>query len=183
MQTEELKQYTVSIFTENHIGLLNRITIILTRRKINIDSLTTSGSETQGIYRFTIVIRATPDNIKKLVKQFEKQVEVIKAFYYEDHEMIYQEIALYKMPTSAFANSQTVERIVRDNHARILTVEPDFIVIEKTGHEYETEDLFNKLQPHGVLSFARSGRVAIAKPMKRIQAFMKEREENPYPFH
>lgn len=180
MENSEEKQYTISIFTENHIGLLNRITIVLTRRKINIDSLTTSGSEMEGIYRFTIVIRTSPENIQKIIKQFEKQVEVIKAFYYEDDEMIFQEIALYKMPTSAFAGSQTVERIVRDNHARILTIEPDFTVIEKTGHEYETEALFEKLKPFGVLSFARSGRVAIAKPMKRLGAYMKELEENAH---
>lgn len=182
MNHPEEKQYTISIFTENHIGLLNRITIVLTRRKINIDSLTTSGSEMEGIYRFTIVIRTTSDNIRKIIKQFEKQIEVLKAFYYEDNEMIYQEIALYKMPTSVFAGSQTVEQIVRDNHARILTVEPDFIVIEKTGHEHETEALFQKLKPYGVLSFARSGRVAIAKPMKRLGAYMKELKENAHPY-
>jgi acetolactate synthase I/III small subunit len=179
---EELKEYTVSVFTENHIGLLNRISIIFTRRKINVDSLTTSSTEMDDVYRFTIVIRTTSDIIKKVVKQIEKQVEVIKAFYYEADQIIYQEIALYKMSTEAFASSQNVEKIIRDNHARILTVEPEFIVIEKTGYESETEALLNQLKPYGILSFARSGRVAIAKPMRRLASFMEDLEEKPYPY-
>ena len=183
MNEQDLKQYTVSIFTENHIGLLNRITIIFTRRKINILSLTTSGTENKGIYRFTVLIRTTPDMVKNIVKQMEKQVEVIKSFFYEEDQMIYQEMALYKIPTSVFAESKAVEKIVRENNARILTVEPEFLVIEKTGHEHETEDLLEKLRPYGLLSFARSGRVAIAKPMKKLTNYMSELEQNPYPYH
>lgn len=168
------KQYTISVFTENHIGLLNRITVIFTRRKINIDSLTTSSSALEGIYRFTIVIHTSPEDIIKIIQQIEKQVEVIKAFYYDEEDIIYQEIALYKIPTTAVANSKAVEKIVRDNHARILAVEPEFIVVEKTGHEYETKELFEKLKPYGVLSFVRSGRVSIAKPMEKLTSYLEK---------
>lgn len=171
------KQYTISVFTENKIGLLSRITVIFTRRKINIDSLTVSESENKGIFRFTIVIRCLPENIEKIVKQIEKQIEVLKSFYYEDKDVVFQELALYKMPPSAFAHGGTVERIVRDNHARILSIEPDYIVIEKTGHEHETQELLEKLRPYGILSFVRSGRIAIAKPMKRLSVWLKEMEE------
>ncbi len=168
------KQYTISVFTEDKIGLLNRITIIFTRRKINVDSLTVSESEIRGVFRFTIVIQLEPDRIEKLRGQIEKQIEVLKVFYYEDEQIVYQEIALYKMPTSAFANGDTIEKIIRKNFARILRIEPDYTIIEKTGHEHETRALFDELEPHGILSFVRSGRVAIAKPMKRLHVYLKE---------
>ena len=51
------KLYTICVFTENRIGLLNRLAVILTRRKINILSLTTSESEVKDVYRFTITIK------------------------------------------------------------------------------------------------------------------------------
>jgi len=171
---ENIKYYTVSVFTENKIGLLQRITVIFTRRKINVESMTVSESEMKDIFRFTVVIRTTADNIIKIVNQIEKQVEVLKCFYYEDKDIIFQEIALYKMPPSAFANNGVVEKIVRDSYARILSIEPEYIVIEKTGHEHETQELFEKLKPYGVLSFVRSGRVAIAKPMKRLSVYLQE---------
>ena len=170
------KYYTISILTENKVGLLNRVTIVLTRRKVNIESLNTSESEVHGIFRYTLVIKTTEEQVQKIVKQFEKLVEVVKASYYEEDNIIYQEIALYKMPTSIWGNGN-IEKIIRDNHARILTIEPDFIVIEKTGHKKDTQELFDKLEPLGILEFVRSGRVAISKPMKHVSTYLKELEE------
>ena len=171
------KLYTISILTENKVGLLNRVTIVLTRRKINIESLNTSESEVNGIFRYTLVIKSTEEQVKKVVKQFEKLVEVVRASYYEDDNIIFQEIALYKIPSSIWGNGHNIEQIIRDNHARILTIEPDFIVIEKTGHKKDTQELFNKLEPFGILEFVRSGRVSISKPMKHISTYLKELEE------
>jgi acetolactate synthase I/III small subunit len=175
METEQL--YTLSIFTENTSGLMHRILTIFTRRKINIESLTVSETETHGISRFTITIFSGHGRVAQIVKQIEKQVEVLKAFFYDDASIVYQELALYKMPTRAFMGNDLVEKIVRDNNARILAIEEEFTVIEKTGHEPETQKLFEELKPHGILSFVRSGRIAIAKPMKRLQAHLRELEE------
>ncbi len=178
MQEEEKKiRYTLSIFTENKIGLVNRITIIFTRRKMNILSLTTSESELKGIYRFTVVIETTKSQVIKVVKQIEKQIGVLKAFYYEEDQTIYQEIALYKIPTKALFGGETIEHIIRHHYARILSVEENFVVIEKTGHEHETQELFEALKPYGVLGFVRSGRVAIPKPMRKVTSYLKELEE------
>ncbi|MFN5649319.1 MAG: ACT domain-containing protein, partial [Sphingobacteriales bacterium] len=49
------QEYTITVYTENQIGLLNRIAIMFSRRKINIESLNTSPSEVEGIHRFTIL--------------------------------------------------------------------------------------------------------------------------------
>lgn len=170
------KKFTISIFTENHIGLLNRVTIIFTRRHLNIDSITASVSEIPGVHRYTIVLNCSEDQVIKVVKQIEKLVEVLKAFYHTDEETIYQEIALYKVPTKSLASGQKAEQIVRKHNARFLTVEPDFTVIEKTGHQDETQLLFDELEPHGVLEFVRSGRVSITKPMKELREYLKELE-------
>ena len=45
-----INTFTVSIYTENNIGLLNRISAIFLKRHINIESLTTSPSEIKNIY-------------------------------------------------------------------------------------------------------------------------------------
>lgn len=169
------KQYTISIFTENHIGLLNRVTIIFTRRHLNIESITASESEVKDVHRYTIVLNATRDQVEKVVQQIEKLVEVLKAFVHEEEEVVHQEIALYKMSTKTLVNNN-VERIVRENNARILTVSSEYLVIEKTGHKQETQQLFEKLEKYGVLEFARSGRVAVTKPMKELTTYLKELE-------
>ena len=171
------KEFIITIFSENHIGLLNRITINFTRRKINIESLTVSESALKGISKFTIVVKETEDKVRKVVSQLEKVVEVLKAFYHTDEEMIHQEIALYKVPTEALYESDQIEKIVRKAGARILEITRDYIVIEKTGHKEETQELFELLNQFGVMQFIRSGRVAITRdPIERLSEFLKERD-------
>ena len=168
------KEYTISVFSEHKVGLLHRITVIFSRRKINIESLNTSESEVRGIYRFTIVIHATEDMAKIVTKQIEKQIGILKAFYHTLDEIVYQEIALYKVPTEAFANGDEVENLIRKHNARILTIEQEYIVVEKTGHKDETKELFRALEKYGVLQFARSGRIALTKQIKEISTYLKE---------
>ncbi|MEL7119101.1 MAG: acetolactate synthase small subunit [Bacteroidota bacterium] len=169
----ELKEYTITVFTENQTGLISRVVSIFTRRHINIESLTTSESSMPEIHRFTIVINVSENTVKKLVAQLEKQVDVLKAFYYETNEIVYQEIALYKVPTHVFSNSTKVETLIRKHNARILEIEPEYIVIEKTGHQTETEALLKELEEIGIYEFVRSGRVAIVRPMERLNKYLK----------
>lgn len=166
------KTYTVSVFTENSIGMMNRITIIFTRRHLNIDSITASESEVKGVFRYTIVLRTSKEQVDKVIGQLEKLIDVLKAFVHEDAQIVHQEIALYKIKTESFTDGD-VEQVIREHHARILTVDPKFMVIEKTGHVAETQLLFEKLQPFGMLEFARSGRVAVTKPMKELSSFFR----------
>ena len=111
-----------------------------------------------------------------VTKQIEKQIGILKAFYHTLDEIVYQEIALYKVPTTAFAHGDEVENLIRRHNARILTIEPEYIVVEKTGHKEETRQLFRELESYGVLQFARSGRIALTKQIKEISAYLKEIE-------
>lgn len=158
-----IEEFTISVFSENHIGLLNRITIIFTRRHINIESLTVSASAIQGIHKFTIVVNTTEEQVQKVTRQIEKHVEVLRAFYYRNSEIIFQEIAMYKVPTEALTSSDKIEGIIRRHNARILEVTERFTVVEKTGHKEETQALFEELNQFGVLQFTRSGRISITK--------------------
>src|SRR5215211_8072034 len=114
------EEFTVTVYTENQIGLLNRIAIIFSRRKINIESLNTSPSEVEAIHRFTIVINETEEVVRKLCRQIEKQVEVLKAYYNVEEEIVWQEMALYKVPTEAITEKVKVERLLRKYGARAV---------------------------------------------------------------
>ncbi|HJZ40432.1 MAG TPA: acetolactate synthase small subunit [Bacteroidales bacterium] len=161
-------EFTISAFSENHIGLLNRITIIFTRRLVNIESLTVSGSAIPGIHKFTIVVNDTPAKVEKVVNQIEKLVEVLKVFSHTEDEVIHQEIALYKVPTKALLDGNKLEETIRLHHAHILEVRPEYTVIELTGHKEETQALFDELNNYGLLQFTRSGRIAVTKSSKEL---------------
>ena len=171
--TSTPRDFTLSVLTEDKAGLINQLTIIFTKRKINISSLNVSNSEVAGVSRFTIVTRASRNMVDKIVKQIRKLIDVLGAFVYEEDQIFYQEIALYKVPTKAFINGNSVEDLVRNSGARILVVEEDCIIIEKTGHSKETHDLYQKLEPFGLLEFIRSGRVAVSKSIRKTEAYIK----------
>ena len=155
--------YTITVFTENRVGLLNQISIIFTRRKINIESLSVSPSSIKGVHKFTITAYTDLDTIQKLTKQIEKRIDVLRAYFYTDDEIVYQEIALFKVPTEKLLAEKNLEAIIRRNNARILEITPTYTVVEKTGHSDETEALFNEFNVYGISQFVRSGRVAVTK--------------------
>ena len=157
------QEYNITAYTENQVGLLNRIAIIFSRRKINIESLNTSPSEIEGIHRFNIVIHETEEVVGKLARQIEKQVEVLKVYYNTNEDVIWQEMALYKVPTDVIAEKALVERLLRENGARAVVIRKDYTVFETTGHREETDNLIKVLQPYGLIEFVRSARIAIIK--------------------
>lgn len=155
--------YTISLYSENNVGLLNRVSAILLKRHINIESFSTSPSEIPNVFRFVIVVRLPEEKIKKVVQQIEKQIDVIKAFYHTDKETIFQETALYKVKSSSLFEERHIQNIIKKSQANIVTVSPEFFVIEKTGFREETEKLRNKLEPYGLMQFVRSGRISVTK--------------------
>lgn len=172
----EKQEFNITVYTENQIGLLNRIAIIFSRRKINIESLNTSPSEIESIHRFNIVIHETEEVVQKLCRQIEKQVEVLKAYYNTNEDIIWQELALYKVPTDAIAEKASVERLLRQYGARAVVIRNDYTVFETTGHREETDALIDVLQPYGLIEFVRSARVAIIKASEGFNVKLREFE-------
>lgn len=115
--------------------------------------------------------------LEKVVKQIEKCVDVLKAFLYTDDEIVYQEVALYKVPTVRLLDEPNLERIIRVHNARILEITRDYTVIEKTGHETETQALYDLLTQYGIQQFIRSGRISVTKsPTEHFTRFLEEQE-------
>ena len=106
--------------------------------------------------------------IKRLVKQIEKQIEVIASFYHTDDQTIFLETALYKVKSKSLFDEKHIQKIIKNSQANIVTVSPNYFVIEKTGWREETEKLYNELEPYGLLQFVRSGRISVSKEPMNI---------------
>ncbi|MDY0779756.1 acetolactate synthase small subunit [Tenacibaculum sp. IB213877] len=173
--SQEKQLYTVTVYTENNIGLLNRISAIFQRRHINIESINSSVSEIKNISKWTITATLSEEQIKKIIGQIDKQVEVIKAYYHTDEDTIYQESCLFKIKSDLLFNDRQIQNIIKESNARIVTVNKEFFVLEKSGRKSEIELLHRELSAFGILQFTRSGRIAVTKePMeitKMLEAF------------
>lgn len=166
--------YTISVYTENNLGLLNRIATIFLKRHINIESLTVSDSEIEHVSRFIIVAHMPEEQVKKVVKQIDKQVEVIKAYYHTNEESIFLQSALFKIKSSLLFDMRQIQNIIKKSNSQIVTVNRDFFVIEKSGRKEEIQDLYNELSPYGIMQFVRSGRISVSKDEMRISDILKK---------
>ena len=154
------QEYIVIAFTENQIGVLNRITGLYLRRKINIESLKVSESSIKGISMFVISAFTTHEIIERLVKQLRNIIDVIQVEFYSNEELITQEIALYKISAEILRQSDTVDRIIRQWNARFIEINPAYVVVEKTGTREEIDRMRETLAEEKLLDeFTRSGSV------------------------
>ncbi|MDG1397672.1 MAG: acetolactate synthase small subunit [Polaribacter sp.] len=172
MSVEEKQLYAVSIYTENNIGLLNRISAIFQRRHINIESLNTSPSEIEGVSKFTVVVNMNEVNIKKIIGQIEKQVEVIKAYYHNFDDIIYQITGLFKIKSELLFEERQIQNIIKESNARIVTVNKEFFVLEKSGKKEEVVTLYNQLSVFGIMQYTRSGLIAVTKEEMKISSLL-----------
>lgn len=162
------KEYTLTIYTENQVGLINKIAIMFSRRKISLESMNSSPSEIEGIYRFTIVVLETEVVVKNLVKQLEKLVDVFKVFFNTNDEIIWQQMALYKVPTAVIMKDVKVERLLREYGAKAVVIRQDYTVFETTGQDEEINNLLTELDKYGLIEFVKSARIAIIKSSEGI---------------
>ena len=163
MIMDSKQEYTITLYTENSIGILGRVAGIFTRRKINIESLSTSPSEIENVHRFTIVIEESEEVVRKLCMQIEKQIDVLKAYFNNNDELIWQEQALYKVPTNIIAEKAYVERLLRQYGANTVVIRNDYTVFETAGHREEIDNLTQELTKYGLIEFVRGARIAIIK--------------------
>ena len=170
------QEFTLTVYTENQVGLMNRLSTIFSRRKLNIESMNSSQSEIVGIHRFNIVLIETEEVVRKLCTQIEKQVDILKAYYNNNEEIIWQEMALYKVPTNIITKEIKVERLLRAYGARAVVIREDYTIFEATGHREETDKLIEVLEPFGLIEFVRSARIAIIKKSEGFHKKLKEFE-------
>ena len=145
----EQQLFTISVFTENQVGLLNRISIIFTRRGLNLESVSSSASAIHGIHKMNFTCTSDRETMEKVI-----------------------------LPTHTILDEKNFEKIIRVHNARILELTRDYTIIEKTGHESETQALYNVLARYDILQFIRSGRICITKnPTEHFSRFLEEQEK------
>lgn len=158
-----MNRYTLLVLSDSAPGVLQRLTSVFTRRSINIESLTASESEMISTSRITVVFKA--DNIEianKILPPIKRIVEVIDAVVKKDEELLYKEIAFFRVEFSSKEELKEIEKFVSDNYGKIVMKNCTTLIIEKTGKESVIDNFYKVFnQKFRVLYFTRSGRIAM----------------------
>ena len=168
MENTKDRLFTISAYTENSPGVLQRISTSFTKRKINIETLTVSETSQPGLSLFTITAYIDPKIVPTIVKQIERIIEVRKAFACDDENLIFVEVALIRVARKETDDLEKVEKIAKEHDAQVVYSDQDSIVVETYGKESETKAIYKELKNFEVLQFVRSGRIALRKKYQSI---------------
>lgn len=170
--------YTLIIVSENLAGVLNQITNVFTRRQLNIESLNVSPSGFPGLHRYTVTCRSEETEMKKLVKQIEKKIDVVLARFYKEDEIYVMEQALYKISTARLVENHEISKAIRQHDAKIVEVNSAFSIVSIEGLPNDIVALRNKLRDAGgMLQFVSSGIVAVTRSAREeLNDFLEKRK-------
>lgn len=157
--------HTISVFCENKPGLLYRIAGLFLKRKINVESLTVSETEKDGISRFTIVVAIDKETAWKVARQLERIIEVTHVQVHDDSELISREIVLVRIRLNNGEDKKKIEGICEKYWAHILEKysTTEMCVVEIDGSEDKIEACYKELEQFDITEYVASGSIAITR--------------------
>lgn len=150
---------TFLVWTENSPGVLLRLTTIFTRRKINVESLTVSATESAGVARFTIVVNIALALASTIGRQIERMIDTRRVLVYSDGDVLHREVALVRARISA----QRQHTLCAEHPTLVVLhrTEHDNALFQLVGTESEINNLLAALGQEQITEVVRSGRIAV----------------------
>jgi acetolactate synthase-1/3 small subunit len=157
-----VKLHTFAVYVEDQPGVLNRVSSLFRRRAFNIHSLSVGTTETPGVSRMTIVVRADANGAARIRAHLEKLVPVLRVESIGDHAAVVRDLALIKV-SADHETRASVMQLAQVFHGRVVDVAAGSLVVEICASESKVDGLIEVLRPYGVLEMVRTGRVALGR--------------------
>ena len=150
---------------QNSTGVLNRFTGVLSRRQVNIESISVGHTEIPNISRITIIIDVDSlEEVEQIMKQLNRLIDVVRVRDITDKPHLEREVILIKVaaPTSKRAE---ILAIIQPFRASVIDVAPKSITIQMTSDADKIEALIRVIQPYGVKNIARTGATGFTRDL------------------
>jgi acetolactate synthase I/III small subunit len=157
-----VKLHIFAVYVEDQPGVLNRVAALFRRRAFNIHSLSVGTTETPGVSRMTIVVRADANGAARIRAHLEKLIPVLRVENLAEHAAVVRDLALIKV-SADHDNRASVMQLVQVFHGRVVDVAAGSLVVEICASESKVDGLIEVLRPYGVLEMVRTGRVALGR--------------------
>ena len=126
----------------NQSGVLNRFTGVLSRRQVNIESISVGATEDPNVSRITIIIDVANDaEVEQIIKQLNRQIDVVRVRDITDEQHLEREVILIKVTAPAEKRAELLA-IIQPFRATVVDVAPRSITIQMTGDAEKSEHIF-----------------------------------------
>lgn len=154
--------HIISTLVENRPGVLQKIAGLFTRRDFNIEGITVGKSETEGLARMVITVRADDKILEQVTKQLNKLVDVIKIKDITKNA-VKRELCLIKVSTTSEIERSEVLQYSNIFRAQIIDVSEETLIVEITGDGDKINAFISLLEPFGIRKITRTGITAMSR--------------------
>ena len=160
----------ITVTVINQSGVLNRVTGLLMKRQFNIESMTVGHTEQAGMSKMTFIVNVEDKNkIEQLVKQLQKQIDVIKVDDITDKSMVLRELALVKVISPPHIRVE-MNSIIDPFRATVIDMSKNVITYQVTGNPDKIEAFIDLLKPYGIKELTRTGATAFVRETQKVQS-------------
>lgn len=160
----------VTITVHNNSGVLNRITGLISKRQFNIESITVGATTNPGISKMTLIVPIEdPAKMEQLLKQLQKQIDVLKVNDITDKAMVTRELALIKVTCPPSVRSE-VYSIIEPFRATVIDMSKNIITVQVTGEPSKVEAFIDLLKPYGIKDISRTGATAFVREQQKQES-------------
>ena len=157
-----MKQFVISIRVSNKFGVLSRVASMFSRRGFNIDSLTVSATESEGVSRMTITATGDEYAKKQIILQLNRLQDVLEISEMAYESTLIRELLLIKIKNEG-EHHQEIMDAVNIFKANIIDYAPTSFCIEVTGESSKLDTFINVVKPYGIIEMCRTGVVALER--------------------
>lgn len=154
----------ISAKVRNSSGVLNRVSGVLTRRQFNIESISVGVTEKEGISRITFVMVGSSEEVEQVLKQLNKQIDVLKVVDLTEVAYLERELALVRVNAPTATRSELFA-LIEPFRASVIDVGSKTILIQVTGTSDKVDAFVELVKPYGIKELARTGVTGLARSL------------------
>lgn len=141
------------------------------KRQFNIESITVGHTEQPGMSKMTFIVHIDDERkTEQLLKQLQKQIDVIKVHDITDKAIVMRELALVKVISPPHARAE-INSVIEPFRATVIDTGKSVVTYQVTGTPDKIEAFIDLVKPYGIKELTRTG----------VTAFTRENQKAPSP--
>ena len=160
----------ITVTVINQSGVLNRVTGLLMKRQFNIESITVGHTEQPGRSKMTFIVNIDDERkTEQLLKQLQKQIDVIKVHDITDKAIVMRELALVKVVSPPHARSE-INSVIEPFRATVIDSGKNVVTYQVVGSSEKIEAFIELVKPYGIKELSRTGVTAFTRDNQKTPA-------------
>lgn len=156
-----MKKRWLSLYVENNVGVLAKISGLFAGKNYNLDSLTVGTTNDITISRMTISLTSSDELFEQIKKQLNRCVEIIKVVDLTNLDVAIKELLFIKVKNCSYEDKNEIFQIASVYNAKICDCGKNDILLEVTASYDKNDRLILLMEKFKNIEIVRSGAVAI----------------------